>query len=163
MRCLKIVISGCWTVMPEFRIIMRRSSLLIFWVSQLTSDHLTQARATLRPVRPSGRSPKQRCNLCIHLFSLRLPHESAHKVVGLVVYRFCLFSRFYLFNFYRSQIVVIIRLSKFSTTVHIHINCKQTGTQTACALPLYVLAVLRVIQLGSSRDANQRRRSGNCG
>jgi hypothetical protein len=33
------------------------SSLLIFWDSQLTSDHLTQARAILRPVRPSGRSP----------------------------------------------------------------------------------------------------------
>ena len=48
--------------------------------SQLTSDHLTQARATLRLVRPSGRSPKQCCNLCIHLFSLRVPHESAHKV-----------------------------------------------------------------------------------
>ncbi|KAJ8582919.1 hypothetical protein M405DRAFT_829809 [Rhizopogon salebrosus TDB-379] len=28
------------------------SSLLIFWDSQLTSDHLTQARAILRPVRP---------------------------------------------------------------------------------------------------------------
>ncbi|KAJ8585658.1 hypothetical protein M405DRAFT_824612 [Rhizopogon salebrosus TDB-379] len=26
------------------------SSLLIFWDSQLTSDHLTQARAILRPV-----------------------------------------------------------------------------------------------------------------
>ena len=53
---------------------MRRSQLLILgdprftscvvphslysWVSQLTSDHLIQARATLRPVRPSGRSPK---------------------------------------------------------------------------------------------------------
>ena len=48
--------------------------------SQLTSDHLTQARATLRPLRPSGRSPKQCCNLCIHLFSLRVLHESAHKV-----------------------------------------------------------------------------------
>jgi len=27
------------------------------WDSQITSDHLTQARATLRPVRPSGHSP----------------------------------------------------------------------------------------------------------
>ena len=61
---------------------LRRSSLLIFWDSQPTLDHLTQARATLRPVRPSGRSPKQRCNLCTHLFSLRVPHESAHKVSG---------------------------------------------------------------------------------
>ena len=58
------------------------SSLLIFWDSQLTSDHLTQARATLRSVHPSGHSPKQRCNLCIHLFSLRVPHESAHKVLA---------------------------------------------------------------------------------
>ena len=65
---------------------LRRSSLLIFWDPQLTSDHLTQARATLRPVRPSGRSPKQRCNLCIHLFSLRVPHESTHKVSCMVAY-----------------------------------------------------------------------------
>ena len=42
---------------PRFTTLCR-SSLLIFWDSQLTSDHLTQARATLRPVRPSGRSPK---------------------------------------------------------------------------------------------------------
>ena len=36
--------------------------------SQLTSDHLIQARATLRPVRPLGRSPKlhELCNQCIH-------------------------------------------------------------------------------------------------
>jgi len=33
------------------------SSLLIFWDPKLTSDHLTQARAALKPVRPSGRSP----------------------------------------------------------------------------------------------------------
>ena len=56
------------------------SSLLIFWDPQLTSDHLTQARVTLRPACPSERSPEQCCNLCIHLFSLRVPHESAHKV-----------------------------------------------------------------------------------
>jgi len=27
------------------------------WDLQITSDHLTQARVTLRPVRPSGHSP----------------------------------------------------------------------------------------------------------
>jgi len=63
MRCSQLLILGD----PRFTT-LRRSSLLIFWDSQLTSDHLTQARATLRPVRPSGRSPKlhQLCNICIH-------------------------------------------------------------------------------------------------
>jgi len=35
------------------------------WDSQITSDHLTQARATLRPVRPLGHSPN---NVAIYAY-----------------------------------------------------------------------------------------------
>jgi hypothetical protein len=50
------------------------SSLLIFWDSQLTSDHLTQARAILRPVRPSGRSPN---NAAIYAYTPSLLTKNA--------------------------------------------------------------------------------------
>jgi hypothetical protein len=52
------------------------SSLLIFWDSQLTSDHLTQARAILRPVRPSGRSPN---NTAIYAYIPSLLTKNAHE------------------------------------------------------------------------------------
>jgi len=58
--------------------------------SQLTSNHLIHARATLRTVRPSGRSPKlhQLCNLCIHSLSSHYEcrHESKHKDDRIAMY-----------------------------------------------------------------------------
>jgi len=110
----------------------RGSQLLPFWGSEVhyaasfltpnllgSAAHLRSPHtgATLRPVRPSGHSSKQRCNLCIHLFSLRVPHESAHKVSLVCVY----FHPFtFVLTFIGSTLITCARFRQYTSCACLH-------------------------------------------